>query len=98
MTPLTIAQHSAPSPHFDSVLISPVLRNAWLSSPPLVRQQPDGQLLVATTNGIEPPTAWSIVQEVVPLHTHALVIIATDLHVFIVTAAEWSASCFSHAP
>ncbi len=82
-------QPAAPAPHFDSVLISPVLRNAWLAQPPLVRQQPDGRLMVATTNGTEPPADWSIVQELVYLHLHGLVIIATDSYVFIVTAAEW---------
>ena len=91
MAPLTIAQHGTPAPHVDSVLISPVVRNAWLSCPPLVRQQADGRLLIATTNGTEPPAAWSIVQELVYLHAHGLVMIATDIYVFIVTAAEWAA-------
>ncbi len=84
-----VAQSAGPAPHFDSVLISPVLRNAWLTYPPLVCQQPDGRLMVATTNGTEPPADWSIVQELVYLHSHGLVIIATDSYVFIVTAAEW---------
>ncbi len=91
MAPLTIPQQAPPSAQFDSVLISAVLRNAWLSYPPLVRQQADGRLLVATTHGTEPPAAWSIVQELVYLHAHRLVIIATELDVFIVTAAEWAA-------
>jgi hypothetical protein len=84
-------QQAAPAPHFDSVLISPVLRNAWLTYPPLVRQQADGRLLVATTNGTEPPAAWSIVRELVYLHSQGLVIIATDSYVFILTAVEWPA-------
>ncbi len=82
------SQASGPVAGFESVLISPVLSNAWSAFPPVFHTHPTGQLLISTTNGQDTLQEWHLVRELVCLHGQHLVIIATDVYVFVVTAAE----------
>jgi hypothetical protein len=84
---------------FESMLISPVLPNAWLVFPPMLfRTHLTGQLLTGTTNGRDAPQEWYRVREVVYLYGPRLVVIATDVYVFVMTDAECGAQFDQKAP